>query len=38
MKEHAEIEPVVMKYREYKTVKSQFEEQKKFLKAQTTKK
>ena len=31
MKEHAEIEPVVMKYREYKTVKSQFEGAKEIL-------
>lgn len=31
MKEHAEIEPVVMKYREYKTVKSQLEGAKEIL-------
>lgn len=31
MKEHAEIEPIVMKYREYKKVKQQYEEAKEMM-------
>ena len=31
MKEHAEIEPIVMKYREYKKVKHEYEDAKEML-------